>query len=96
MGLGSLALAPLELAGSAPLEPGGSAPLEMAARLGQLGTVRSESVARVVGYSTFVGHQQGGPNVGQRWYLWTSLSHDRTALLMLNKCGLTDYSRHQL
>ena len=49
LGLGSLALAPLELAGSVPLEPGGSAPLEMVARLGQLGTVQSESVAIVVG-----------------------------------------------
>ena len=49
LGLGARAFAPLEMAGSAPLEPGGSAPLEMVARLGQLGTVRSESVARVVG-----------------------------------------------
>ena len=49
LGLGSLALAPLELAGLAPLESVGSAPLEMAARLGQRGTVPSQLVARVVG-----------------------------------------------
>ena len=47
LGLGSLALAPLELAGLEPLEPVGSAPLEMAVLLGQRGTVPSELVARV-------------------------------------------------
>ena len=41
LGLGSLALAPLELAGLAPLE--------MAVLLGQRGTVPSELVARVFG-----------------------------------------------
>ena len=49
LGLGLLALAPLELAGLAPLEPVGLAPLEMAALLGQRGTVPLELVARVVG-----------------------------------------------